>query len=76
MICGQSDTLLLADVHENQVTHTLKYELDPAYFSSAPGLARGACLKKTEIELELLKIKDMILLVEKYIRGGMCHAIH
>lgn len=54
----------------------IHYELDPAYFSLAPGLARGACLKKTEIELELLKIKDMILLVEKYIRGGMCHAIH
>ena len=27
------------------------YELDPAHFFSAPGLAWQACLKKTELEL-------------------------
>ena len=27
------------------------YELDPAHFLSAPGLAWQACLKKTEVEL-------------------------
>ena len=30
------------------------YELDPAHFLSAPGLAWHACLKKTEVKLELL----------------------
>ena len=30
------------------------YELDPAQFLSAPGLAWQACLKKTGVELELL----------------------
>ena len=42
---------------------------------SAPGLAWQACLKKTEEKLELLTENDM-LMVEKGIRGGICHAIH
>ena len=52
------------------------YELDPAHFLSAPGLAWEAFLKKTEEELELLADIDMLLIVEKGIRGGMCQAIH
>ena len=42
---------------------------------SAPGLAWQACLKKTELELELITDPDMLLMVEKGIRGGICHAI-
>ena len=42
----QSDTLLLVDVFENFRNMCLKvYELDPAHFLSAPGLAWEACLK-------------------------------
>ena len=49
----QSDTLLLADVFENFRNKCIEiYELDPAHFLSAPGLAWQACLKKTEVELE------------------------
>ena len=48
------------------------YELDPVYFVSAPGLAREVCLKKTEVKLELLTDYDMLLMVEKGIRGGIC----
>lgn len=33
------------------------------------------CLKKTGVELELLADTDM-LLVEKGIRGGICHTIY
>ena len=40
------------------------YELDPALFSR-PGLAWQVCLKKTEIELELLTDTDMLIMVEK-----------
>ena len=72
----RSDTLLLADVFENFRQSCLKnYELDPAHFVSLPGLAWQACLKKTNVELELLKNYDMFLMVEEGIRGGICHAI-
>ena len=61
----QSDTLLLADVFENFRDMCLKeYQLDPAHFLSLPGLAWQACLKKTNIELELLTDYDMLLMVE------------
>ena len=73
----ESDTLLLADVFENFRDMCLRvYELDPAHFVSLPGLAWQACLKKTNIELELLTDYDMLLMVEKGIRGGICHSIH
>ena len=45
------------------------YQLDPAHFLSAPGLAWQACLKKTEAELELITDPDMLLMVEEGIRG-------
>ena len=72
----KSDTLLLADVFENFRDMCLKeYELDSAHFLSLPGLAWQACLKKTNVELELLTDYDMLLMVEKGIRGGICHSI-
>ena len=52
------------------------YHLDPTNFLSTPGLAWQAALIKTEVKLELLKDIDMLLMVEKRIRGGKCHAIH
>ena len=67
----QSDTALLADVFENFRDKCIKtYELDPAHFLSAPGLAWKACLKKTNVKLELLTDNDMLLMFEKGIRGG------
>ena len=72
----KSDTLLLADVFENFRDMCLKeYELDPAHFVSLLGLAWQACLKKTNMELELLTDYDMLLMVQKGIRGGICHSI-
>ena len=70
---GQSDTLLLADVFENFRNMCIKvYERDPAHFLSPQGLAWQACLKKTEVKLELITDPDMLLMVEKGIRGGVC----
>ena len=50
-------------------------ERDPGHFLSAPGLAWQACLKKTEVKLELLTDVDMLLMVEKGLEVE-CHAIH
>ena len=71
------DTLLLADVFESfRKMHFKIHELDPAKFLSAPGFAWQAALKKTEIKSEILKDIDMLLIVEKRIAGGICHANH
>ena len=73
----ESDTLLLADVYEKFGKKCLKiYELDPVKFLSTLGLAWQAALKKTEVKLELSTEINMLLMVEKRIRGGICHVIH
>ena len=72
----QSDTLLLADVFENFRNMCLEiYEFDPTKFISAPGLAWQTALKKNIVKLDLLIDIDMLLMVEKGIRGGICHSI-
>ena len=72
-----TDTLQLSDTFENFRNMCIKvFELDPAHFLSAPGLAWKACLKKTKVELELITTVDRLLMIEKGIRGGICHAIH
>ena len=45
-------------------------------FLSAPGLALQAALKKTKAKLDLLTDIDMLLTVEKGIRGGICHSVY
>ena len=73
----QNDILLLPDVFENFRNKCIEiYELDSAYLLSAPGLAWQACLKKTDVKLEVLTDVDMLLMIEKKTRGGICHAIH
>ena len=73
----QSDTLLLADVFEDFRNKCLEiYELYAIYFVSAPGLAWEACLKKTGVKLELITDYEMLLMIEKGIRGGICQATH
>ena len=72
----QSDTLLLADVFNNFKDLCIKiYRLDPAYFLSLPGLAWQACLKQLGIKLDLITDIDMLLMIEKGIRGGMSFCV-
>ena len=52
------------------------YHLDPIKFISAPRIAWQAAFKKTEVKLELLSDVDVLLMVEKGIRGGICHAVY
>ena len=61
----------MADVFENFRKMCLKvYRLDHEKFLSARGLAWQVALKKTEVKLELLTDTDILLMIEKGIRGG------
>ncbi|WAR13646.1 LOW QUALITY PROTEIN: hypothetical protein MAR_027826 [Mya arenaria] len=63
-----SDVLLLADVLETFRDVCLtNYNLDPAWYYTAPGLAWDAALKLTKVKSD----QDMLLMIEKGIRGGV-----
>ena len=69
---NKADVLLLTDVFENFRNICIEnYGLDPAHYYTAPGLAWDAALKVTGVNLELLSDIDMLLMVEKGIRGGI-----
>ena len=51
------------------------FEFDPVYFVSAPGLPSQACLKKIEVKLELITDYDILLMIEKGIRDGICQGM-
>ena len=71
----QSDTTLHADVLENFGDKCINVDkLDPAYYLSAPSLSWHSGLKMTGQALELLTDKNMLLLLEKGIRGSICEA--
>ena len=72
-----TDVILSANVFESFRKVCLdNYGLDPAHFYTAPGLAWKACLKKTSVNLELLKDPDMLLMFERGIRGGIIQSVH
>ena len=72
----QSDTLMLADVFEKFRNMCKIYEHDPAKFISGTGLGWLTALKKTNVKLYLLTDIDMLLMVEKGLKGGICHSIY
>ena len=66
---------MLADVFKRfRKVCELNYELDPAHFYTTPGLAWDAMLKMTGVELELLKDPDMLLMIERGMKGGNSNA--
>ena len=68
---------MLVDVIENFRNKCIEiYELDPPDFLSAHGLAWQVCLKKTGVKSELLTSNDMLMMLEKRIKGGICYAKH
>ena len=77
MLYLQSDTLLLADVFENfRKTCITTYNLDPVHYYTAPGLSWDALLKQTNVKLDLIQDPDMLLFIEKGIRGGISTITH
>ena len=74
-MCVESNRLFLAGVLENyRNTRFEMYEIDPVKFLSARGLAWQAGFKNTKGKLDLLTVIDMLLMIEKGIRGGICHS--
>ena len=68
----ESDVLLLADVFENFREVCMKnYELDPAWYYTSPGLSCDAMLKNTRVKLDLLTDYEMLMMLEKGVRGGV-----
>ena len=64
--------VLLADVFEEFRNLCLKnYSLDPAWYYTSPGLSWDALLKLSGVKLELLTDVEILLLIEKAIRGGV-----
>lgn len=71
------DVILLAAVFESFRDMSLReFSLDPAHFFSIPGLTWCASLRYTKMELELISDPEMILFIERGIRGGITSVIH
>ncbi|XP_077278952.1 uncharacterized protein LOC143906629 [Temnothorax americanus] len=68
----KTDVLLLADMFENfRNSCVASYGLDPAYYYILPGFTWDAMLKHTCVNFELLTDIDMVMFIERGIRGGL-----
>ena len=68
----KSDVLLLACVFEKFIKVSVnEFGINPLYCVSLPGFTWQCGLKNTGINLQTLQDKDMILLLENNIRGGI-----
>ena len=71
----QSDTSSLADVFEKFRNKYIEiYKFGPSLLSISTAISISSVFKKSEVELGLLTNIDMLQMVEKGIRGGICHA--
>ena len=68
----KSEVIFLADVIEKFVkVSTEEYGINPLYCVNLPGYTLQCALKHTDIKLQTLEDKDLILLIENTIRGGI-----
>ena len=72
----KTDVILLADVFEKFVkVSTKEYKINPLYCVSLLGCTYQCALKYTNIKLQTFQDKDLILLIENNIRGGISSII-
>ena len=70
-----SDICLLANVFKAFRNQSLdEYQLDPAYFVSAPQLAWNALLNHIDRPVPLITDPKMYRMIQPNISGGICHA--
>ncbi|XP_057671246.1 uncharacterized protein LOC130902976 [Diorhabda carinulata] len=68
----KTDVLLLSDVFKQfRRKCSITYGLDPAWYYTMPGYTWDCMLKYVGCKLELLHDVDMIMFIEKAIRGGI-----
>ena len=48
-----------------------EYGINPLYCASLPGYTYQCALKYTDIKLQTIQNKDMILLIKNNLRGGL-----
>ena len=73
---AQGNVLLLADVFENFRNQCLKtYHLDPGSFLTLPSLAWQACLKVSNVQLDLIINSELLLMTEEAVKGGITQVI-
>ncbi|RLU21144.1 hypothetical protein DMN91_005517 [Ooceraea biroi] len=73
----KTDVLLLADVFENFRDSCINsYGVDPAYYYTLSGFTWDAMLKHTRINFELLTDIDMVMYIERGIRGGLSQCLN
>jgi hypothetical protein len=66
------DTVLLAEVFENfRDVSMVNYRLDPAHYLTTSSLTWDACLKYTNVELELITDPEIFIFFESAMRGGI-----
>ena len=71
MFC-KNDVVLLTDVFEKFVKVSFEeYGINPLYCVSLPGFTYQCALKFTDIKLQTLQDKDLVLLIENNIRAGI-----
>ena len=76
MLYLKMDVLQLADVFENFVeSSTREYKINHLYSYSLPGYTWKAGLKLTNIKLDFIKDKDLLLLLENNKRGGISNVM-
>ena len=76
MVYLKMDVLQLANVFENFVKcSTREYKINPLYSYPLPGYTWKAGLKLTDIKLDFIKDKNLLLLLENNIRGGISSVI-